>query len=191
MKLELKKFGPALKLLRIERGYSQADFAAACGWARNSGRISQYETGRRTPSPDDVRTMAKVLGVSASKLQFPDENDSVSKSTPGRLVQRGPGKSRVPVVTMAVAARRLRQAHKLVMARATERDLDVDDERLDVAVGLYMEYDSARNAALRDLLGETASDAPTPSPDLAVVDWALETATDEDISAIRQRMFDE
>ncbi|MBF0589638.1 MAG: helix-turn-helix domain-containing protein [Magnetococcales bacterium] len=42
-------------------GLSQPELANRCGWQKMQGRISHYETGRRTPRMDDFLMLAKAL----------------------------------------------------------------------------------------------------------------------------------
>jgi len=180
------KMGNALKLLRIQNNMSQIELARACGWPPNSGRISQYETGRRHPTAEDVKTMAKALGVSASRLQFPEEDPMYRPAEPRKMVPRD--RHRVVEVDASSVRRRMLDASRLVQTRAAQLRVR-DQDRLDAATVLYAEYDDMRMQSLEWLLAGVEDPLPTPSPDIEVVDWALKSANDNQISALRDRMM--
>ena len=182
----LSKFGNALKVLRINAGMSQTEFAKACGWPANSGRISQYETGRREPSAEDIRTMAKVLGVPASRLQFPEEDPMYQEGVARHGVARD--RHRAVEVDALSVRKRLLDAQKLVALRAAEKRIK-DQSRIDAATLLYAEYADMRQQAIDWLLAAITESPPEPSPDLNVVDWVLKEASENEINNLRDRIM--
>ena len=58
-----KRFGDAVKALRLESGASQEAFADKCGFARSY--MSRIERGGANPSLDAIETLAEALGVEA------------------------------------------------------------------------------------------------------------------------------
>lgn len=63
----MKTLGSRIAHYRAAAGLSQASLAKACGWASQS-RVGNYERDTREPNLEDIATMAKALGVSASQL---------------------------------------------------------------------------------------------------------------------------
>ncbi|WP_194954729.1 helix-turn-helix domain-containing protein [Sphingopyxis solisilvae] len=63
---QAQRFGANLKRLRIARGLSQADLAAALEVSAPS--ISGWEKGRARPKADRLAALASLLGVPVSKL---------------------------------------------------------------------------------------------------------------------------
>lgn len=61
-----QRFGANLKRLRIARGLSQADLAAAL--ELSAPAISGWEKGRAKPKPDRLTALASLLGVPVSQL---------------------------------------------------------------------------------------------------------------------------
>lgn len=61
--------GQRIRRLRESRGLSQGQFAESVG--RTQAAVSQWESGRRTPSVDDLLEIAGALGENLSKL-LPD-----------------------------------------------------------------------------------------------------------------------
>lgn len=59
-------FKTRLKELLIEKGMKQADLCRATGF--ESGKISQYITGKTTPSIDTAKIIARTLGVTLDEL---------------------------------------------------------------------------------------------------------------------------
>lgn len=59
-------FGKQLKKARVDKGFSQIDFAKKIGLTQAS--ISQFESGAREPACDVIQQFAKILGVSPSLL---------------------------------------------------------------------------------------------------------------------------
>lgn len=58
-------FGAAIRELRVQRGWSQVDLAAATGGAVSPSLVSFIERGQRGPSHDTVDALADALKVSA------------------------------------------------------------------------------------------------------------------------------
>ena len=54
--------GYRIRTARRDKRWSQAQLALACGW-ESASRVGNYEQGTREPTLDDVRTIAKALGV--------------------------------------------------------------------------------------------------------------------------------
>ena len=61
-------FGQKLKRLREEKGFSQQSLAEQAGV--NKMLISKYETGRSTPSMENLGRIAKALDVTVDYLVF-------------------------------------------------------------------------------------------------------------------------
>lgn len=74
----MEKFGNRLKRLRKQTGLNQLALAVRCGW-ENYTRISNYESGTRTPDLDDIRKLADVLRVSPHYLAFGETEDQADK----------------------------------------------------------------------------------------------------------------
>lgn len=60
--------GGRIRTLRQRRGWTQQEFSQTCFGANAQGRVSHYENNRREPSVDDIRVMARCLGVSEQEL---------------------------------------------------------------------------------------------------------------------------
>lgn len=56
-----------LRDLRIDAGLSGHDLASVTGWSQS--RISRLETARQRPTPDEIKTLGKALGVSANTVK--------------------------------------------------------------------------------------------------------------------------
>ena len=56
-----------LKNLILKAGKSQWQICQELNWPE--AKLSRFVTGRRTPSPKDIETLAPVLGVSRHELQ--------------------------------------------------------------------------------------------------------------------------
>lgn len=56
-----------LKILIYQSGKSQWEICRELQWSE--AKLSRFVTGRRTPSQDDLRALARVLKVSIRKLQ--------------------------------------------------------------------------------------------------------------------------
>lgn len=59
----METLGQRIQRLRKRKDFTQAKFAEACGWESIS-RVGNYERDAREPSLDDLRKIARVLGVS-------------------------------------------------------------------------------------------------------------------------------
>jgi phage repressor protein C with HTH and peptisase S24 domain len=62
-----------IKKYRLAAGLSQPKLAKLCGWESQS-RISNYETEVRSPSIDDLRTIASALNINLIQLINGDNN---------------------------------------------------------------------------------------------------------------------
>lgn len=69
----MAKVGEILRVLRIKRGYSQAQLADLTGLKRSA--ISNYEQGTREPDLDTVELFADFFDVSIADLLGRDERD--------------------------------------------------------------------------------------------------------------------
>nr|WP_284973993.1 helix-turn-helix domain-containing protein [Atlantibacter hermannii] len=61
-----------LKLIREQKGISQARLADLCGWVQS--RIGNYEAGRRSIGVDDAITISQALGISPAELMFGEDH---------------------------------------------------------------------------------------------------------------------
>ena len=59
-------FGQRLKELRKAAGYSQTRLAEYLGISQQA--VGKWETGRATPDPNTIATIARLLGVSADTM---------------------------------------------------------------------------------------------------------------------------
>lgn len=66
--------GKRIRFIRKQRGMTMKYLGTAVGLPESSAdiRISQYESGTRTPKADLLRKIANVLDVSPSALAVPD-----------------------------------------------------------------------------------------------------------------------
>lgn len=66
----MKKFGDKIKEIRQSLGLKKQAFAELCGWTegKQTARISQYEKGIRTPSPEDAKKIAQVAKLTFEEL---------------------------------------------------------------------------------------------------------------------------
>ena len=62
----LKQFGERLRILRVERGFTQEALAAAANFSRSY--YNEIETGKRNISLLNLSKLAKCLEVSLSEL---------------------------------------------------------------------------------------------------------------------------
>lgn len=62
-----------IKKRRIEAGLSQDQLGDKCGW--DQGRISHYETGRRSPGLNELEAIADALGISFYDLISTDSDE--------------------------------------------------------------------------------------------------------------------
>lgn len=63
--------GSNVKRLRLQRGWTQEEFAARCGFSQQY--LSDLERGRRNPTIVSVYELAQALGVSHVELVTPHE----------------------------------------------------------------------------------------------------------------------
>ena len=75
-----------LKKIRLEKGYSQKDFAEKLGVAKST--YCMYENGYREPNVDTIKKIADLLGVSIDDLFGIDNSPAVSKAEFSDLVQK-------------------------------------------------------------------------------------------------------
>lgn len=75
-----------LKKIRLEKGYSQKDFAEKLGVAKST--YCMYENGYREPNVDTIKRIADLLGVSVDDLFGIDNSPAVSKAEFSDLVQK-------------------------------------------------------------------------------------------------------
>lgn len=75
--------GERIIYFRCKLGISQEQLLYYSGWCKKNeakakqGRISHYESNRRTPSYEDLATMAKVLGTTPGILTYGGKADDV------------------------------------------------------------------------------------------------------------------
>lgn len=62
-----ENLGQNLKAHREAAGYSQVEFSSLCGISRQS--LHKHEAGKVKPTPENLMSYAKVLGISASELK--------------------------------------------------------------------------------------------------------------------------
>lgn len=60
------KIGAHIRATRVRRGMKQSELAVRTGLQPSA--ISQFETGQRDPSPENLRKVAKALDVSTDYL---------------------------------------------------------------------------------------------------------------------------
>ena len=63
----MQRFGEKLRMLRIQRAMTVRDVAAALGYV-SSGRISEIENGKKTPSLAFVLRAAALFNVTPDQL---------------------------------------------------------------------------------------------------------------------------
>ena len=68
-----KKFGEAMRELRVSAGYSQEELASEMGLHRTY--ISMLERGKRLPSLQTVFRLSKIVDILPSKLLKKFEDD--------------------------------------------------------------------------------------------------------------------
>lgn len=64
-----------LKAIRIERGYTQAEVAEMAGIAQPT--YSNIENGKKNPSLNTLRRLAKVLGCKVENIIDTDEDAAI------------------------------------------------------------------------------------------------------------------
>lgn len=62
----LARFGEKVRVLRTEQGYSQSDFAAACGLDRTY--MGGIERGERNLALRNIELVAQTLGLTMAEL---------------------------------------------------------------------------------------------------------------------------
>ena len=78
--------GLNIRQVRLKRGLSQRILADKCGFSNTT--LSNYETGKKTPSLQSIAKIAKQLGVTIDRLYYGDEAESFITAEPdiGRKV---------------------------------------------------------------------------------------------------------
>lgn len=74
--------GERIAAARQAKGWTQPELAERCGWGHNQARISHYETGRREPDFEDMRTLEDTLGLYRGALigaREPGEDITLAK----------------------------------------------------------------------------------------------------------------
>ena len=74
MKQEKNYFASNLRFLRQKNGLEQIDLATRLG-RKSSSSISEWEKGKYTPKAGVLNDIAKIFGVSLSKLMSTDLSD--------------------------------------------------------------------------------------------------------------------
>lgn len=75
----MKTLAKRIAHYREQAGMTQAELAAACGWASQS-RIGNYETGTREPKIDVINKIAKALSIQPEQLLF--DTEAMKYATP-------------------------------------------------------------------------------------------------------------
>lgn len=65
-----------LKMLRLDAGLSQEEFAAKVGISRSC--VANYETGKRRPDIETIRRIAEVYGIMTDVLIGSDSYENVA-----------------------------------------------------------------------------------------------------------------
>lgn len=81
-----EEFFKNLKKIRLEKGYSQKDFAEKLGVAKST--YCMYENGYREPNVDTIKKIADLLDVSADDLLGIYDSPTVSKAEFSDLVRK-------------------------------------------------------------------------------------------------------
>lgn len=66
-------FGEFLFQYRVRNGMTQAELAKKLSVSQNA--VSQYESGKRTPTVKRISSMASALGCSVADIMTPSEID--------------------------------------------------------------------------------------------------------------------
>jgi transcriptional regulator with XRE-family HTH domain len=74
------RFGPRLRELREDRGWTQQELAEAAGLSR--GAVRDFEQSRSVPSWDSVLKLAEALGVRCDVFQEPPTKKPPAKGRP-------------------------------------------------------------------------------------------------------------
>ena len=69
-----------IRLGRESKGWTQPELAVRCGWGHNQGRISHYETGRRTPKASELADLENALGLTRGFLMGADATEDPSEA---------------------------------------------------------------------------------------------------------------
>lgn len=91
MKEEKNYFASNLRFLRQKNGLEQIDLATRLG-RKSSSSISEWEKGKYTPKAGVLNDIAKIFGVSLSKLMTTDlsnpSNQNEEESSTFKMIQR-------------------------------------------------------------------------------------------------------
>lgn len=91
MKEEKNYFASNLRFLRQKNGLEQIDLAKRLG-RKSSSSISEWEKGKYTPKAGVLNDIAKIFGVSLSKLMTTDlsnpSNQNEEESSTFKMIQR-------------------------------------------------------------------------------------------------------
>lgn len=92
MKEEKNYFASNLRFLRQKNGLEQIDLATRLG-RKSSSSISEWEKGKYTPKAGVLNDIAKIFGVSLSKLMStdlsnPSAQDAEEESSTFKMIQR-------------------------------------------------------------------------------------------------------
>lgn len=91
MKEEKNYFASNLRFLRQKNGLEQIDLATRLG-RKSSSSISEWEKGKYTPKVGVLNDIAKIFGVSLSKLMTTDlstpSNQNEEESSTFKMIQR-------------------------------------------------------------------------------------------------------
>ena len=98
----MKTLGSRIAHYRTAAGLSQASLAKACGWASQS-RVGNYERDTREPTLEDIATIAKALGVSASQLMTGEKPKAEANADAARTTKSSPTKPSPPKSSPASA----------------------------------------------------------------------------------------
>jgi transcriptional regulator with XRE-family HTH domain len=69
-----------IRLGREAKGWTQPELAVRCGWGHNQGRISHYETGRRTPKASELADLENALGLTRGFLMGAESTSDPSEA---------------------------------------------------------------------------------------------------------------
>lgn len=79
MNIETMSIGKRLRSIRKYRGLTQKQLGELLGYNSASCiRIAQYESGRRSPSPDAIKNFSRVLNVVPDALDIPSIDGSTN-----------------------------------------------------------------------------------------------------------------
>lgn len=95
-------FKENLKQARLAAKLSQPELAALCGWESQS-RVSNYETGTRTPALDDIYSLAKALNIESSQLIRQDHYLIKQENANYEVVATGKQINQVPLISWVQA----------------------------------------------------------------------------------------